>query len=68
MCHHSLTIHLSIFLDKRSRDLWTWPEIDKAKIIAENWWHQLGHRWTHYLRVVPLMMFINGKNSTHFAG
>ncbi|ROW12108.1 hypothetical protein VMCG_00046 [Cytospora schulzeri] len=61
-------VYQSIFLDKGSRDLWTWPEIDKGKIIAENWWHQLGHRWTHYLRVVPLMMFINGKNSTYYAG
>lgn len=61
-------VYQTIFLDKRSRDMWTWPEIDKSKIIAENWWHQLGHRWTHYLRVVPLMMFINGKNNTWFAG
>lgn len=61
-------VYQSIFLDKRNRDMWTWPEIDKSKIIAENWWHQLGHRWTHYLRVVPLMMFINGKNNTWFAG
>lgn len=61
-------VYQSIFLDKRNKDMWTWPEIDKNKIIAENWWHQLGHRWTHYLRVVPLMMFINGKNNTWFAG
>lgn len=61
-------VYQSIFLDKRNQDLWTWPEINKDKIIAENWWHQLGHRWTHYLRVVPLMMFINGKNNTWFAG
>ncbi|KUI57002.1 All-trans-zeta-carotene desaturase [Cytospora mali] len=61
-------VYQTIFLDKRSRDLWTWPEIDKDKIIAENWWHQLGHRWSHYLRVVPLMNFINGRNSTLFAG
>lgn len=61
-------VYQSIFLDSRNRDMWTWPEIDRDKIIAENWWHQLGHRWTHYLRVVPLMMFINGKNNTWFAG
>ncbi|PNY25890.1 Uncharacterized protein TCAP_04155 [Tolypocladium capitatum] len=30
--------------------------------------HQLGHRWQHYLRVVPGMMFLHGRNSTHFAG
>lgn len=61
-------VYQSIFLDKRNQDMWTWPEIDKDKIIAENWWHQLGHRWSHYLRVVPLMMFINGKKNTWFAG
>lgn len=61
-------VYQTIFLDKRNRTLWTWPEIDKDKIIAENWWHQLGHRWSHYLRVVPMMMFINGKNNTWFAG
>lgn len=65
---HYPHVYQSIFLDKRNRDMWTWPEIDKTKILAENWWHQLGHRWTHYLRVVPLMMFINGKNRTWFAG
>lgn len=61
-------VYQTIFLDKRNRNLWTWPEINKDKIIAENWWHQLGHRWSHYLRVVPMMMFINGRNNTWFAG
>ncbi|EHL03576.1 hypothetical protein M7I_0217 [Glarea lozoyensis 74030] len=46
----------SIFLDKRNRDdLWTIDEIDKDKIIESKWWHQLGHRWQHYVRVVPGM-------------
>lgn len=61
-------VYQTIFLDKRNQDMWTWPEIDREKIIAENWWHQLGHRWSHYLRVVPMMMFINGKKNTWFAG
>lgn len=58
----------TIFLDKTDRHLWTIDEIDKTKIIESKWWHQLGHRWQHYLRVVPCMMFINGRNHTLFAG
>lgn len=58
----------SIFLDKTNKDLWTLDEIDESKIIEKKWWHQLGHRWQHYARVVPGMMFINGKNHTFFAG
>ncbi|KAF2462111.1 flavin-containing amine oxidasedehydrogenase-like protein [Lineolata rhizophorae] len=58
----------SIFLDKRNADLWTMPEIDPSKVIESKWWHQLGHRWQHYLRVVPGMMWLNGKRRTWFAG
>jgi len=58
----------SIFLDKTNRHLWTIDQIDEDKIIEKKWWHQLGHRWQHYARVVPGMMFINGKNRTVFAG
>lgn len=35
---------------------------------SQKWWHQFGHRWQHYLRVVPGMMFINGTNRTLYAG
>ena len=58
----------SIFLDKTNSNLWTIDNIDPDKVIARKWWHQLGHRWQHYVRVVPGMMFINGKNRTWFAG
>ncbi|CZR59988.1 probable flavin-containing amine oxidasedehydrogenase [Phialocephala subalpina] len=58
----------SIFLDKRNRELWTIDEIDESKVIEKKWWHQLGHRWQHYVRVVPGMRFINRKNNTLFAG
>ncbi|KZF21293.1 flavin-containing amine oxidasedehydrogenase-like protein [Xylona heveae TC161] len=61
-------IFQSIFLDKTHRELWTIDEIDKDKIIESKWWHQLGHRWQHYLRVVPGMMFLNGHNHTFYAG
>ncbi|KAL8677932.1 MAG: hypothetical protein Q9186_005684 [Xanthomendoza sp. 1 TL-2023] len=61
----------SIFLDKTNSHLWTIDGIDESKIIERKWWHQLGHRWQHYVRVVPGMMFINqptGKTRTTFAG
>ncbi|KAH8683046.1 flavin-containing amine oxidasedehydrogenase-like protein [Tricladium varicosporioides] len=58
----------SIFLDKNNSKLWTMNEIDESKVIERKWWHQLGHRWQHYVRVVPGMMFLNGKNHTWFAG
>ena len=61
-------VYQSIFLDKQKSNLWTMDEIDETKIVKKNWWHQLGHRWQHYLRVVPLMMFLNGKNHTLYAG
>ena len=63
--HH---VFQSIFLDKTNRHLWTIDGIDESKIIERKWWHQLGHRWQHYVRVVPGMMWINGKNRTWFAG
>jgi hypothetical protein len=58
----------SIFLDKTQKHLWTIDQIDENKIIEKKWWHQLGHKWQHYVKVVPGMMFINGKNRTLFAG
>lgn len=61
-------VYQTIFLDKRRQDTWTMGDIDRDKIIKTNWWHQLGHRWQHYLRVVPGMMFIQGRQSTYFAG
>jgi hypothetical protein len=61
-------VYQSIFLNKSQQHLWTIHEINESKIIKRNWWHQLGHRWQHYLRVVPCMMFLNGRNRTLFAG
>ena len=65
---HNQHIFQSIFLDKNQSHLWTWKDIDTDKVIIRKWWHQLGHRWQHYVRVVPGMMFLQGKNSTYFAG
>jgi predicted NAD/FAD-binding protein len=61
-------VYQTIFLDKRRDYLWTMNQIDESKVIETKWWHQLGHRWQHYLRVVPLMMFLHGRHRTWFAG
>lgn len=58
----------TIFLNDQQKHLWTWNDIDTSKIIGRKWWHQFGHRWQHYLLVVPGMMFINGQNRTLYAG
>ncbi|PIA93340.1 hypothetical protein CB0940_04944 [Cercospora beticola] len=58
----------TIFLNNdRDSKLWTRDEIQKDKIIREDWWHQLCHSWTHYLFVVPFLMFLQGKRHTRFA-
>jgi hypothetical protein len=63
-----LLLFLKASLDNSHSDLWTRKEINKDKIILEKWWHQLGHNWTHYCKVVPWMMFLQGKQHTWFAG
>lgn len=59
----------TIFLDRDgSSQLWTEGEIRQEKRIYEKWWKQQSHRWQHYAGTVPWMMWINGKNRTHYAG
>lgn len=59
----------TIYLNKdRDRKHWTDNEIDKSKVIREDWWHQLCHSWTHYVFVVPWMMFLQAKRHVRFAG
>ncbi|KAL1747167.1 hypothetical protein HDZ31DRAFT_32494 [Schizophyllum fasciatum] len=58
----------TIFLNKEHRDTWSYDEIDRDKVIREDWWHQLCHSWTHYAFVVPWMWLLNGKKSVTFAG
>ncbi|KAI0113145.1 FAD/NAD(P)-binding domain-containing protein [Daldinia grandis] len=58
----------TIYLNKdRDRNLWTDHEIREEKIIRKDWWHQLCHSYTHYLFVVPWMMFLQAKNHTRYA-
>ncbi|KAF2030331.1 FAD/NAD(P)-binding domain-containing protein [Setomelanomma holmii] len=61
-------IFQTIYLNKdRDGHLWSIDEIDESKIIRKDWWHQLCHSWTHYLFVVPWMMFLQGRKHTRFA-
>jgi len=58
----------TIFLNnERDGKLWTMDEIDESKIIRKDWWHQLCHSYTHYLRVVPWMWLLQGKRHTRYA-
>lgn len=58
----------TIFLNKeRDGHLWSIDEIDKSKIIREDWWHQLCHSFTHYLFVVPWMWLLQGSKHTRYA-
>ncbi|ORY57515.1 uncharacterized protein BCR38DRAFT_378265 [Pseudomassariella vexata] len=58
----------TIYLNKgRDGKLWTDNEIKEDKIIRKDWWHQLCHSYTHYLFVIPFMMFLQAKNHTRFA-
>lgn len=58
----------TIYLNKdRDRTHWTDDEIDPSKIIRQDWWHQLCHSWTHYVFVVPWMMFLQARKHTRYA-
>jgi predicted NAD/FAD-binding protein len=58
----------TIFLNKeRDGKIWTIDEIDKSKIIRQDWWHQLCHSYSHYLRVVPWLWSVQGKRHTRYA-
>lgn len=58
----------TIYLNKdRDGHLWSDHEIDKSKIIRTDWWHQLCHSFTHYIMVIPWLMFLQAKNATRFA-
>lgn len=58
----------TIFLNKaRDGHLWTAHEIDESKVLRRDRWHQLCHSYTHYLFVVPWMMFLQGRRRVRFA-
>ena len=58
----------TIYLNRdRDRALWSDDEIREDRIIRKDWWHQLCHSYTHYMFVVPWMMFLQAKKHTRFA-
>ena len=58
----------TIFLNKgQDSKLWSIDEIDESKIIRKDWWHQLCHSFTHYIFVIPWLLFLQGKKRTRFA-
>lgn len=63
-------VYQTIFLDnqEKSSKLWTIDEIDPSKILLKRWWTQFSHSWTHYLKVIPFVRFIQGKKHSWFAG
>lgn len=59
----------TIYLNKdRDSKLWPIDEIDGSKIIRKDWWHQLCHTYTHYIKVVPWIMGLQAKMCTRYAG
>lgn len=68
--HIPLDRHLfqSHFIDEKVKDLWTIDHIDEVDIVDRQWWRQVTNHWKHYLKVVPGMRFINGRNNTLYAG
>ncbi|PGG98866.1 hypothetical protein AJ80_09448 [Polytolypa hystricis UAMH7299] len=58
----------SHFLNAELKNFWTVDQIHEDSIIESMWWHQFAHRWQHYLRVVPGLRLVNGKNNTFYAG
>lgn len=65
---HNRHVFQTIYLNDAEKHLWTIDDISADKVIERKWWRQMGHRWQHYLRVIPGIMFINGKNRTYFGG
>ena len=58
----------SIFLNQaRDGHLWTEGDIDPAKVIRRDVWHQLCHSWTHYVFVVPWLWLLQGRRHVRFA-
>ena len=61
-------IFQSIFLDKTKDDKWSIKDIDANKILLTNWWRQFAHTWTHFIKVVPFVRFIQNQNHTWYTG
>ncbi len=61
-------VYQSIFLDKASRHHWTERELDAGQVLRRTWWRQFAHTWRHFVTVVPLVRFIQGRRRSWFCG
>ena len=63
------SIYQTIFLDRASDEgRWTIDEIDPGQILFSKPWTQFSHTWQHYVRVVPWLRFLQGRQRTYYAG
>lgn len=63
------SVYQTIFLDRASdENRWTIDEIDPGQILFSKPWTQFSHTWQHYVRVVPWLRFLQGRQHTYYAG
>lgn len=63
------SVYQTIFLDRASDEhRWTIDEIEPERILFCKPWIQFSHTWQHYLRVVPWLRFLQGRQDTFYAG
>jgi predicted NAD/FAD-binding protein len=63
------SVYQTIFLDRdHDEHRWTLDEINPDKVLFSKPWIQFSHTWQHYVRVVPWLRFLQGRNRTYFAG
>jgi hypothetical protein len=63
------SVYQTIFLDRASDESrWTMDEIDPERVLFSKPWIQFSHTWQHYVRVVPWLRFLQGRQNTYYAG
>jgi len=63
------SVYQTIFLDRASDESrWTIDEIDPQRVLFSKPWIQFSHTWQHYVRVVPWLRFLQGRQHTFYAG
>ncbi len=63
------SIYQTIFLDRgNDQRRWTIDEIDRNKVLFAKPWVQFSHTWQHFVRVVPWLRFLQGRQRTFYAG
>jgi len=63
------SVYQTIFLDRaHDEHRWTIDEIDRDEVLFSKPWVQFSHTWQHYVRVVPWIRFLQGRQRTYYAG